>query len=169
MWPFNRKKSEEERVREAFSEYLSKDVIDALIARRKQTLAPPRPWTCAYVLLQVRDENLETASTHLSLATDILLRRDGVVSDWLASLLLATFGLPLVDDDLDKARSQQAKAVARLVTELGSNMRLIYGVADGLAGNIGGSQRLHYGLLLPDLGGKLAQLLALEFGKAAEV
>lgn len=169
MWPFKRRKSEKARFREAFSQYLSEDVMDAILARGAQDIAPPKPWTCAYVLLQVRDEDLNAASEHLTRATDILLHRDGVVSDFLSSLILAQFGLPLIDDDLDKARSQQAKAVARLLSELGSNVRLVHGVATGLAGNIGAQQRLHFGVLLPDLNSKLATLLALDFGKAAEV
>lgn len=169
MWPFKRRKSEEARFREAFSQYLSEDVIDTVLARGPKDGAPPRPWTCAYALLQVRDEDLNAVSEHLSRATEILLRRDGVVSDFLSSLVLATFGLPLIDDDLDKARSQQAKAVARLLSELGSNVRLIHGVATGLAGNIGAQQRFHFGVLLPDLDSKLATLLALDFGRAAEV
>lgn len=168
MWPFNRKTLDEQRLRETLARYLSQDALDEILADPDRQAHPPQPWRFAYILLQVSDGDLEQAPQHLNTAMEIIARRDGYVSDVLSTLILATFGLPLVDEDLDKARDQQAKAVARLVTELGAQMRLVHGIADGLAGNIG-AQGTHYGVLLPDLSRGLAALMALEFGKAAEV
>jgi hypothetical protein len=169
MWPFTRKNPEaDERLREIFGRYVSADVLDIALAEFGQQPQPPQTWRGAYILLQVRDRDLDAVSGHLDSAIEILTRRGGFVTDLMSSLVLATFGLPLVDDDLGKARSQQTKAVVRLISELGQNIRLVYGTAECLAGNVGASKHMNFGILLPDVAGKLSALLALEFGKSAE-
>ncbi len=169
MWPFNRKQTDEQRVREAFGDFVSKDVLDSILTNPDNELKPPRLWRCAYVLLQVRDAEPEKVPDFLDMAVDILLPRGACVTNLFSSLLLATFGLPLVDDDLEKGRSQQAKAVARLISDMGSNVRLVYGTDECLAGNVGSRQRIDIGVLLPDTASKLAALLSVEFGKSAAI
>ena len=71
--------------------------------------------------------------------------------------------------DAERARDQQAKTVARLTAELGPDVRLVHGAADGLVGTFGSPQHMHYGPLLPGFGHHLGALLALEFGQSAEV
>ena len=79
------------------------------------------------------------------------------------------FILLQVRDDPEKDRDHRAKSVARLVTELGRNIRLVYGTVDGLLGDYGGEQRLVYGPLLPDFQRYVTALTALEFGRSAEI
>lgn len=170
MWPFTRKNpSADQHLRAVFGRYVSPELLDAAVAEFGPESHPPKPWLCTYILLQVRDVNLAEVSGLLDSAVEILSQRGAFVSDLMSSLLIATFGLPLVDEDQDKARSQQAKAVARLVTELGPNIRLVYGTAAGLAGNVGASQHMNFGILLPDIASKLSVLTTLGFGKAVEV
>ena len=64
---------------------------------------------------------------------------------------------------------QHAKTVARLMAELGPDIRLVYGTADGLVGNSARRQHMHYGPLLPGFERHLSALTALEFGQSAEV
>lgn len=170
MWPFTRKNPKaDQHLREVFGRHVPPDVLDIALAEFGQPPQPPKTWRGAYILLQVRDADLDAVSGRLDSAIEILERRGAFVTDLMSSLVLATFGLPLVDDDLDKARSQQTKAAARLISELGQNIRLVYGTAECLAGNVGASQHMNFGILLPDVAGKLAALLALEFGQSAEV
>lgn len=56
---------------------------------------------------------------------------------------------------------------ARLLTELGSNVRLIHGSADGLLGSLGSPPGIHYRPMLPDLARCVSALVTLEFGQAA--
>ena len=55
-----------------------------------------------------------------------------------------------------------------LVAELGPEVRLVHGAADGLVGTFGSPQHMHYGPLLPGFQRHLGALLALEFGQSAE-
>lgn len=170
MWPFTRTtQSEEDRLRELFGGRVSEGVLAQVLARSQAERRPPQPWHFAYVLLQVRDAELDKLPERLSSAIEILTRRDGFVADMMSSVVLCVFGLPLIDEDPETSRNQQAKAVARLVSELGTDVRLIYGVVQGLAGDVGGPSSPSFGVLLPDVASKLKALFALEFGKAAQV
>ena len=117
----------------------------------------------------MRDADLDKVPGRLSSAIEILTRRDGFVADMMSSVVLGIFGLPLVDQDLEKSRGQQAKVVARLIEEFGDDIRLVYGIADGLAGDVGAPSNPSFGVLLPDLANKLSALFALAFGKAAQI
>jgi hypothetical protein len=121
----------------------------------------------SFILLQVRDDPVEQAQAHAAQAMDIIMRRGGWC-DMMSSLVLAVFGLP-TSDDLEKSNDQRAKSVARLVTELGANIRLVHGTTSGLVGTYGSPQRFHYGALLPGFAQYVTPLMALEFGQSAEI
>jgi len=169
MWSFWKWKSEEQRIRDEFSQHLAKGVIDEILKNPNQGLPSVKPWTSCYVLLQVRDADLQEMTQHLNTAIDIVVRRDGIVCGILSSVMLAAFGLPFVDDNLGRQRAQQAKAIARLAAKLGTNARLIYGTTSGMAGTVGNSEYQLHGFFLPDFDKQLERLRALDFGKAIEV
>jgi len=101
-------------------------------------------------------------------AIDIIVRRNGTVCDIMSSMVLAIFGHP-ISEELEKSNDQRAKSVARLVTELGANIRLVHGVTQGLVGNYGSPGRIHWGPLLPGFAQYVTALTALEFGQSAEI
>ena len=169
MWPFWRRRSDDDRIRQALSEHLSKEIIDDILKSSAPSDSTLQDWTSHFILLQVREDDLRSMTANLNEALDIVVRREGVVCGILSSMILVTFGLPLVDDDASKARDQQAKCVARLVTELGSNVRLVYGAADGLVGTVGSARQTLRGLFLPRFATQIETLLALEFGKSVEM
>ncbi len=170
MWPFTRNtQHEEDRLREMFGGHVSDDVLRKILAQSQSKPRPPQPWQFAYVLLQVRDAELDRMPARLSLAIEILTHRDGFVADMMSSVVLGIFGLPLVDVELEKSCDQQAKVVARLISELGTDVRLVYGVANGLAGEMSGPSHPSFGVALPDVAGKLSALFAVEFGTAVQV
>lgn len=170
MWPFTRStRREEDRLREMFGGHISEDVLEKILARSQAEPRPPQPWQFAYVLFQVRDADLDKVPARLSSAVEILTRRDGFVADMMSSVVLGIFGLPLIDDDLEKSRGQQAKVVARLVEEFGPDVRIVHGIAQGLAGDVGAPSNPSFGVLLPDPVGKLGALFALAYGNAAQI
>lgn len=166
MWPFKLWR-ERAKVRAAFSRYLPDDLIDELVKRPAAIPSPPQPVQLCFILLQVRDDPLDQVPAHLSKAIDVIMRRDGMLWDVMSSIALATFGLP-ISDDPGKDRDQRSKVVARLVTELGSDIRLLDGDVGGFLANCGSPSRFHYGPLLPDFRRYLSALTALEFGHVAE-
>jgi hypothetical protein len=167
MWSFKRWR-ERKKLHAAFSPYLPKDIIDDIVNNPRPFPAAPQPARLCFILLQVRDDPLERMPEHMATAFDILLRREGMVWDTMSSLTLATFGLP-ISDDPGRDRDQRTKSVAHLMTELGADVRLVYGTVDGFLGNCGSPERFHYGPMLPGFARYLQELTKLEFGQAAEI
>jgi len=155
------------QLRSTFSQYIASEVIDELVSKPKPYRATPQPTRLCFILLQVRDEPVGQAPAHLVKAFDIIQRRDGMVWSVMSSVALATFGMPFSDDP-ERDQDQRAKSVARLVAELGRDIRLIHGTVDGLLGDYGSENRRHYGPLLPFFQRHLNALTALEFGQATE-
>ena len=166
MWPFKRRR-ERETVRAAFKKYLAGEVADELLNNPSSLRLETQRAQVCFILLQVRDDPVDQVQAYMTHAFDIILRRNGTICDIMSSMVLAIFGHP-ISEELEKSNDQRAKSVARLVTELGSNIRLVHGTAEGLVGNIGTPQRFRYGALLPDFARYLNALTALEFGQSAE-
>lgn len=167
MWPFKRR-HDEVKLRAQATRRLADEVADELVRRPRLPRVGLASAPVRFILLQVRDEPVEQAAAAIATAIDLIERRSGMVTDVMASMVLAAFGLP-ESDDAEKDRDQQAKAIARLVTELGPDVRLVHGAADGLVGTFGSAQHMHYGPLLPGFARYMAALIALEFGQSAEV
>lgn len=166
MWPFKRWR-ERAKVRAASRRRLADAVVDELVNNPRPLRLDLQPASVCFILLQVRDDPVTEMQDHMAKALDIIQRRGGVC-DVMASMVLAIFGFPLREDP-EKSSDQRAKTAARLVTELGSDIRLVYGTADGLVGNYGSLERINYGALLPGFAHYMTALTALEFGQSAEV
>lgn len=167
MWPFKRRR-ERAKLRAAFTRRLADEVIDELVRNPRPIRMELQPATLRFILLQVRDDPVEQASAHMATAFDIIERRQGTVWGVASSMALASFGPPF-SDDAERASDQRAKSVARLMTELDPDIRLVHGTVDGLLGNCRSPERMHYGPLLPQFARYLSALIALEFGQSAEV
>ena len=166
MWPFKRRREQKE-LRALFKRYLADEVADELLKNPRGLRLETQRADISFILLQVRDDPVDQAQAHIAYAMDIIMRRGGWC-DVMSSLVLSVFGLPF-SEDAEKSNDQRAKSVARLVTELGTNIRLVHGAAEGLIGNYGSPQRFHYGPLLPGFARYTTALSALEFGQSAEV
>jgi len=167
MWPFKRRR-DEAKLRAEGTRRLADEVADELVRNPRPPQMGLSPASIRFILLQVRDEPVEQAAVNAAKAIDLIERRNGMVTDVMSSMVLAVFGLP-ESEDAEKDRDQQAKSVARLVAELGQDVRLVHGTAGGLAGTFGSPQHVHYGPLLPGFARYLTALMALEFGQSAEI
>src|SRR4030095_6844775 len=125
MWSFKRWR-ERRRWRSALTQHLANEVVDELVNRTGPNPPTPERTTLCFILLQVRDDPVDQAPAHLAMAFDIIQRRDGMVWGLASSMAIATFGLPFSDDP-ERDNGQCAKSVARLVAELGHNVRVIHG------------------------------------------
>jgi hypothetical protein len=166
MWPFKRRREQQE-LRALFKKHLADEVADELLKNPRRLRLETHRADISFILLQVRDDPVDQAQAHMAHAMDIIMRRGGWC-DVMSSLALSVFGLP-VSEDVEKSNDQRAKSVARLVTELGANIRLVHGTTEGLIGNYGSPERFHYGPLLPGFARYLTALTSLEFGQSAEV
>jgi hypothetical protein len=167
MWPFKRRR-DEAKLRAEATRRIADEVADELVKNPRPPRIGLNPAQVRFILLQVRDDPVERAAANIAKAIDLIEQRDGMVTDVMSSVVLAVFGLP-ESDDVERPRDQQAKTVARLVAELGPEVRLVHGATEGLVGTFGSPQHMHYGPLLPGFARYMTALTALEFGQSAEV
>ncbi len=167
MWPFKRWRERAE-VRAAFMKYLSPD----LVARLAHSPDPLRPQVeradLCFILLQVHDDPVDQVQAHMTHAFDIVLRQNGTICDVMCSMVTVIFGHPIPEAP-EKSNHHRAESVARLMSDLGANIRLVHGTAEGLVGNYGSPDRIHWGPLLPGFAQYVNALMALEFGQSAEI
>ena len=167
MWPFKGWR-ERAAVRAALEKYLAPALVRRLSSQPDELRLETQRADICFILLQVRDDPVDQVSAHMTHAFDIILRRNGTICDIMSSMVLAIFGHP-ISEEPEKSSDQCAKSVARLITELGVNIRLVHGTAAGLVGNYGAPDRFHWGPLLPGFAQYVTALMALEFGQSAEV
>jgi hypothetical protein len=172
MWPFDRgKKRSKENIRRAFSQYLSRDVLDAL-AENPESLRLPEPQAVKlfYIVLQVRDDAIEDVPAYLDRALEIGLAFN-CTTYIVSSMVVITFGLPIdiMNGRYEEGIDRRADVVARLLGELGPNIRIISGCADGLLGMMGTKQRLTFGPVIPNFGDHLRVLTRLDYGQSEEI
>jgi hypothetical protein len=168
MWPFRDRKSSRQ-MREILSRFMTPEAVDSLLkgdpserTRRKRLF---------FLLIEIRDKTIEETPEVIGRVGDLLMQSGGVVEQ-LSSLLLATFGgvpfaLATASETLNMVYIE--RLAARLTTEFGPNLRIVCGESDGLFGSVGGSNRLHYGALIPCLGNALKTLLVLDYGRSSRV
>jgi len=170
MWPFDRKKRRVDSELRRFASYLSPDVVKVLADGSPREPAFERG-EIPFALLQVRDDNAEHVDKHLARAM-ARVRESGGVSDMMSSFVFVIFGFPRGTwasvperPSIENGR----RLSAALLQDMGSDVRVLYGTATGLVGNLGGSHFLHYGAAIPNFGALMTKLVQLEFGRMGVV
>jgi hypothetical protein len=151
----------------AFSRYVSQDVIDELIREPRKDPKRAERRTVSFVVFQVRDDDIANVQNQFERAFPIVIDGGGVIEDVASSLVIATFGAFQRNESV--VEDKRALVAARLMGELGPEIRLVHGSASGLVGNVGTDSVLRYGSVLPNFGRILERLLRLEFGQSAEI
>jgi hypothetical protein len=170
MWPFDRKKRRVESELRRFASYLSPDAVKALADGSPREPASERG-EIPFVLLQVRDDKAEHVERHLARAM-ARVRESGGVADMMSSLVFVIFGFPrdAWASMPEKPSIENGRRLSTaLLQEMGADVKVLYGTATGLVGNLGGSHNLHYGAAIPNFGALVAKLVQLEFGKVERV
>ena len=168
MWPFySRKARTRRKVLRAFSPYLSPELIEKLVTTPEALGPSIQQAMIPFIILQVRDDDVGQVPGYLDQAFEAVEDAGGMVMSIMSSVVAAAFGIPVRVPD-EEAIAQRNQAVTRLRDDLGSNVRAVFGCADGLYGNVG-TRRMTYQALIPDFGGNLERLLRLEFGASSEL
>jgi hypothetical protein len=152
------------RVRTAFGEYLSPEVIRRLL--QNPNLVSPQVKHYQYVVVLADDSNLQEIQPMISKITEIFVQHHATISVVSSSLFVALLGVPFNDCNSPEARR---KLVDALLQELGGRIRIGHGEADSLVGNLGGPLRYSYGAVIPGFSGVLKKLLDTNFGTAVEI
>jgi hypothetical protein len=161
MWQFLTSVIAKRRLRTAFGQYLSEDMlrdIQEMSNGRSGQLPQPEQEDVCYVALQVRGDTTEEIQRHLAQAIDVVLDHGGMVDVIMSSIVTATFN----------PQSDVAQPPTNMLGKLGPNVRAVYGRGEYLRGLVGSSRRFSYGTIFPHIQPMLETLFALEFGTAKE-
>src|SRR5437764_566300 len=147
-------------IKRTFLKYVSPKVVDELIREPDKSALGSQRRQISFIVFQLRDDDVENVQRQLERALPIV-REGGGIFDMSSSLVMATFGIPLREESVD-FEANRALVASRLMSELGSEIRLVHGSVSGLAGNFGIDTWLHYGAVLPNFGAILERLVELE-------
>jgi hypothetical protein len=117
-----------------------------------------------YVLVHVRDEETKDIPDLIGKITDALIAHEGTIATICSSILVCTFGFPFQFGVGDRPTCNRAASDVLKIEP--TRIRVLYGAAEGLYGNIGGDRRLAFSPVIPHFGERLLDLLGLEFGVA---
>jgi len=170
MWPFDRKKRRVDSELRRFASYLSPDVVKVLADRSPREPLFERG-EIPFALLQVRDDKAENVGRHLARAMTIVSEAGGL-ADMMSSFVFVIFGFPrgAWASVLEKPSVENGRRLsAALLQDMGADVKVIYGTAAGVVGNLGGPHHLYYGAAIPDFGTLMAKLVQLEFGRVEAI
>ncbi len=170
MWPFSRWRIARQKayIRKAFGRFLSSALIEQLASRPGSLpLMSLENRKIIFALVQIRDDDRGDIAGRLRQAVEIAGKGDGMI-DFMPPLVLVSYGYPL-DGAADDWRHDRGQVLQQLLQNCGSDLRIVFGEADGLVGMLGSDQRFHYAAAIPGFGGAMQKLMTLEFGKAVEV
>jgi len=160
------KDKKRKELKELFSDYVSKETIEGVIAGRDAE-GELKKGNINYIIMQVRGDEIKSVPAFISRATDIIMSVNGIVSCIFSSLLVATLGFPFRRSQDVSGTCEQV--VNYLKNDLRENIRAVYGSAEGLYGNLGSPRYMHFGPLLPAIEEKLGILFTLRFGESRQI
>ena len=152
------------RIRTAFGEYLSPEVIRRLLLNPEIVSSQVKHFQ--YVVVLADDSNLQEIAPMISKITEIFVQHHATISVVSSSLFIALLGVPFNDCKSPEARR---KLVDALLQEHSGRIRIVHGEADSLVGNLGGPTRYSYGAVIPGFSDVLKKLLETNIGTAVEI
>jgi len=159
-----RKMLERRKVRNAFGEYLSPEVIRRLLVNPR--LVEPSVKHFQFVVVLFDEPDSQQISTLMGNVIRTLLEHNATVTSLSTVFLVGLFGVPFPDGNWLEARRA---AVEGLLRGNGTRIRIAHGECDALVGNLGGPLRFSYDAAIPGFLGILKRLLDAETGSAFEV
>ena len=161
-----RRRRQRKAVTREFERYLSPAVADKLVSRPELLrLSGPERAHVGYVLAQVRDDVLDDIPAHFRKAMDATLGEHGLI-DPSPPLLWVVFGLPA---PWSSSADRRTELAARLIADLGTDVKVVTGAADALYGNFGNKYRFTYSVAIEGFGTVLAALARTDYGHAMEI
>jgi len=155
---------ERRKVRTAFGDYLSPEVIRRLLTR--PDLIEPAVKHFQFVVILLDEPVTKLISPLMSGLARTLFNHKATISTISPSLVVSLFGVPFPDGNWPEARRAVVEA---LLKERDIRIRIAHGECEALVGNLGGPLRYAYDAAIPGFLGILKRLLDSEPGSAFEV
>lgn len=145
----------------ASSEYVLKNVIDDFIDGKKSETNLKRGLTI-FLLVQVRESDLEQVRNIVSKAISNIVDNNGVIQSIMSSIILATFGFPF--EGLNNAFAECEKTGHQLLEIYQNDIRVLYGNSEAIFYELTANQYFNYTTLIPKFNAILDTLFSLEYG-----
>ena len=151
-----------------FRSYVTPELVDQIL--RDPALAAPVRRPLDFVLVLVRDDNMDEVPDRLSRIVDAASEAGGMVEGLRGPLVVATFGSLLLREPPNPAENarRRSELIARLQAEYGPDIKILHGACIALVGNFGSRLWFSYGSLLPKFSHMLDTLASMDFGEAKE-
>lgn len=154
------------KLRKQLSEYISADVVEALVEGRPLDTPKIQAGRIEFVFVLVRADSPEHLAERIGLVADAGIEHHAVVHDLVGPMVVMAFGTPKAAEHVPMSRSE---LVSHLQQRFASDLRIVHGAADGHFGLFGGDTRLSYTFTFPRFDTALATLGRLEFGQTEEL
>jgi len=118
-----------------------------------------------FVLAFVRGESPAEISERVARVADLAATHGAIVYDIVSALIILAFGTHLPSSPNSNDRSALVHAIHE---QLGADIKVLHGAADGHYGLFGGESRFSYTFLVPHFDRMLAALGRLPFGETRE-
>jgi hypothetical protein len=117
-----------------------------------------------YVLAFVRGENPAQISERVAQVAELAATHDAMVYDMVSALIIMAF----VTHPTSPGPDHRSALVHAMNEQLGADIKILHGAADGHYGLFGGKSRFSYTFLVPHFDRMLAALGRLQFGETKE-
>jgi hypothetical protein len=157
-------RKERRKVRSAFGDYLSPEVIRRLLA--KPNLVEPQVKHFQFVVVLFDEPDMHQVSDLMGCVMRTLFEHKATVTSLSPYYLVGLLGVPFGEGNSPEVRRDVVEA---LLKENGVRIRIAHGECDALFGNLGSRLRFCYDAAIPGFLGILKKLLDAEPGSAFEV
>jgi hypothetical protein len=152
------------RVRTAFGDYLSPEVIRRLLA--KPDLVEPQVKHFQFVVVLFDEPDMHQISDLMDRVIRTLFEHKATVTSLSPCYLVGLLGVPFGEGNSPEVRRDVVEA---LLKGHAVRIRIAHGECDALVGNLGGPLRFTYDAAIPGFLGILKKLLEAEPASAFEV
>ena len=154
------------KIRSAFGNYVSPEVIEKLMSEKASGIASPEVKHFQYVVAMADDTNPDEAPAVIGKIVQVLIEHHATVTNIMSSVVVALLGVPFPAGNSAAARMELVEVLLR---ENGDRIRIVHGECDGAVGNFGGPKRWSYGAMIPGFSAILKRLIETKFGGAVEI
>jgi hypothetical protein len=155
---------EKRRVRRAFEKLVDPVHIESLLPDGVEQ-QPLKPGRIELILAFVRGESPPQVSERIAQVTDLALAHEAMIHDVIGALVIVAFGTHPASPPESGSRPLLVRALRE---QLGGDIKIVHGAADGHYGLFGSEARMSYTFLVPQFDCILAALSQLEFGAIEE-
>ena len=157
----------QKKIQDIFLKYVSRKTYNEILSGKHiPSLGQLKTALIHYVLIEVKDQPIERTSELITSAVEILETKKMVVDTIFSNLIVSTLGLHTLAKD---PRIHLQDVSDSLLKNLGNDIKIATGEAEGLVGLWGTPTCLCHGPLIPNFLSKIVVLNGVQYGNSVIV